>query len=116
MGRSFDCPYPSKISNAAASILRCIAVQQLSPEASVGNPQMITQPGNRSEIAHDLNFVRRRLCGAQKGNCAGIIVVAVNPLETSRVVVELVQSRIVSIDPVQLRQALLQTAVQQILQ
>ena len=48
MDRSFGGLYPSKVSNAAASVLRCIAVQQLSPEAPVGNPQMITQPGDRS--------------------------------------------------------------------
>src|SRR5271165_3665667 len=100
MSRSLCRVNSSEVSHSAASVVGGVAVQQLSPESARSNSQAIGQSRHRRKIAHHHDPAFRRLPFSQKGNCAVLAVVAVNPLETGRVRIELVQSLILPINPV----------------
>ena len=82
----------SEVSHSAASVLGRVAIQQLSPESSRGNSQSVVQPWHRRKITLHHNPALQRLSFAQKGDRVGLAVVAVDPLKTHRIVIELVES------------------------
>src|SRR5215471_2764572 len=94
--------YSFRVLHAAPSVMLCIAIQQLLPDSSRGNSQTIAKPWYRREIADHDNLILWRFFFAQKGNCALLGVVAVNPFKTSWIRIQFVERRMLLINEVQL--------------
>ena len=99
LGLSVDA---SQIPHAAAAVFLGVAVQKFAPVSPGGHAYAISLARYRSEVTHDYNFFRRRPAFTQQRNNTGSGVIAVDPFKSGRIAVELVQGRLLAINPVQL--------------
>src|ERR1700693_3069947 len=99
------------VSQVAPTVDRGIAVQDLHVVASYGNSDAIAVPRYGSEVADNNDEVVRIFGSAQEGNDATLPVVAVYPLETARLEIDLEQGRLRPVEAVQVTDQVLQPPV-----
>ena len=92
----------AEISESVASVFARVAVQKLPPEPAFRHADPVVQPRNRGEIEDGQHRVRPGAPSAQKADDARILVAEIHPLEPAVVEVELMQSRLASIQAVQI--------------
>src|SRR5262245_50553510 len=90
----------SRISHVASPIDRGITVQQLPVVARAGHADTITGAGNRSEVTYTQYLIVLVLGFSEEEDHRVGRITKVNPLKTGPVVIELVQSRFLSVEPV----------------
>lgn len=103
--------HSSHIALLASSIHLGIAVQDLLPETATWNPNPIVMADDRSEVADDQDDVLRRASSANKAQNTMLCVVAIDPLETSRVAVPFVESRFAAVESIEILYPPLQAGV-----
>src|ERR1700722_14154126 len=91
----------AEIALTAAAVDGRVAVEALAPAAGARHPDAVVMAQHRSEVA-DHEHRRTRLVLAQERDHAGLAVMAVDPLETLRGEVELVERRRSAIEAVQI--------------
>src|SRR5215469_3858710 len=104
------------IAEIAAAVVAAVAVQQFAPVSARRNSDAIVLPGHGSEAADDQHDIPGILSPAQKGNHAGVGIVAVHPLEAGGVVVEFMEGGLLAVEAVQLLHPGLHAAVHSVLQ
>src|SRR6266404_7670462 len=101
----------AQVSGSAAAVVGSVAVEQFAPEAVEGNSDAVRFTGYRSEIAHYENRIFRALSLAQQRDHAGRSIVTIDPLEPSRIVIQLVQRWLTPINAIQLLHPVLHAIV-----
>ena len=86
---------------SGASVFLGVAIQDFSPIAGVGYSHPIIVPRQRSEIAHNYQPVFFGATFAYEAENAAKRVVAVDPFESGWIEVQLVQSRLLAIGPIE---------------
>ena len=93
---------PSKVSVPTAPIDRCIAVQNLAPEASLRDPYPVMISRNRREIADHEDPLSGVFPLSQETDNASLPIVKIHPLKAFSPKIQLVQRRFCSIEMVQI--------------
>src|SRR5438045_3679295 len=102
MGGNLFGVYSTEISHAAAGVFAGVAVEHFAPIAAVGHADAVTGAWDGRKVADDQDCVLRILAFAKKRNCAGGVIVGVDPLESGGIVIENVHGGLIAIEAVQL--------------
>src|SRR5215510_9556405 len=95
--------HTTEVSPSTPAILHGVAVQELLPETAAGSAKTIVLAGNGSEVADDEYDVFRGVSFPNETNDTGFSVITINPLETRRIQIKLVQRGFAPIEPIELR-------------
>ena len=101
----------AEVPPSGAAVDGGVAVEHLFPAQALRDADAEAAARHRREVAHTEDGTRPVAAVAQEADDALVVVVAVDPLEAGRIVVQLVQRRLLAIQAVEVGHPLLDPAV-----
>src|SRR6059058_2053685 len=106
---------PPLIALLRAAVHLRIAIQYFLPEAAMRNPDPVIVAHHRSKIADDEHPLARRAPFTKKTQDTVIRIIAVDPHESTRVTITLVERWLATVESIEVRNPLLQAGMRSML-
>jgi len=103
--------YYAHVSIIAAAIYLRITIKYFRPKSSAWSTHAIVESGKRSKVADNDHYLVWRSSLTDHAQHAVLGIIAVNPLEPRGLEVKLVESRLPTVEPIQVLQASLKALV-----